>query len=128
MLRGDPLSNAHFLSAGALANTAPDLFASAGMRRLIGSLSERYDLVVLDCAPVLAASDSRHLCRLADQTVFIVRWQETRCQAAAAALRQVVSAGGRVGGLLLSMVDLDQYGRYSTLGITQRRIGLYLTQ
>ncbi len=128
VLVGDPLSGAHVLPAGTLGNTAPDLFASPAMRRLIGNLSEAYDLVVLDCAPVLAVSDSRHLCRLADQTVFIVRWQETRCQAAASALRQVVSAGGRVGGLLLSMVDLDQYGRYSTLGVTQRRIGLYLTQ
>ena len=128
VLVGDPLSGAHVLPAGTLGNTAPDLFASSAMRRLVGTLSERYDLVVLDCAPVLAVSDSRHLCRLADQTVFIVRWQETRCQAAAAALRQVVSAGGRVGGVLLSMVDLDQYGRYSTMGVTQRRIGLYLTQ
>ncbi len=128
VLVGDPLSGAHVLPAGTLGNTAPDLFASPAMRRLVGQLSELYDLVVLDCAPVLAVSDTRHLCRLADQTVFIVRWQETRCQAAAAALRQVVSAGGRVGGLLLSMVDLDQYSRYSTLGVTQRRIGLYLTQ
>ena len=128
VLVGDPLSGAHVLPAGTLGNTAPDLFASPAMRRLIGTLSEAYDLVVLDCAPVLAVSDTRHLCRLADQTVFIVRWQQTRCQAAAAALRQVVSAGGRVGGVLLSMVDLDQYGRPSTLGVTQRRIGLYLTQ
>ena len=128
VLVGDPLSGAHVLPAGTLGNTAPDLFASPAMRRLVGQLSDLYDLVVLDCAPVLAVSDTRHLCRLADQTVFIVRWQETRCQAAAAALRQVVSAGGRVGGLLLSMVDLDQYSRYSTLGVTQRRIGLYLTQ
>ena len=91
-------------------------------------LCNSYDLVLLDCAPVLAISDSRHLCRLADETVFVVRWQDTRCQAAAAALRQVVTAGGRIGGVLLSMVDLDQYGRYSTLGITQRRTGLYLEQ
>lgn len=125
-LRSDPLSGAFFISAGSFASSAPELLASAGMRRLVRILSRRFDLVVLDCAPVLAVSDTRHLCRLADQTVFVVRWQDTRCQAATAALRQIVSAGGHIGGLLLSMVDTDQYSRYSTLGLTQRRIGLYL--
>ncbi len=128
VLRKDPLSAASLVSAGALGNTAPDLFASVEMHKLVHVLCNSYDLVLLDCAPVLAISDSRHLCRLADETVFVVRWQDTRCQAAAAALRQVVTAGGRIGGVLLSMVDLDQYGRYSTLGITQRRTGLYLEQ
>ncbi len=126
LIRQDSLSTTHCLPAGKFVNTSPDLFASPGMRRLLETLAAQYDLVVLDCAPVLAVSDSRHLCRLADQTVFVVRWQDTRREAAAAALRQMVSAGGRIGGLLLSMVDLDQYGRYSTLGVTQRRVGLYL--
>jgi capsular exopolysaccharide synthesis family protein len=126
VMQQDSLSTTHCVPAGKFANTSPDLFASAAMRRLLETLSAQYDLIVLDCAPVLAVSDARHLCRLADQTVFVVRWQDTRREAAAAALRQMVSAGGRIGGLLLSMVDLDQYGRYSTIGVTQRRIGLYL--
>ncbi len=128
VLRKDPLSGANLVSAGALGNTAPDLFASVEMYKLVNVLCNSYDLVLLDCAPVLAISDSRHLCRLADETVFVVRWQDTRCHAAAAALRQVVTAGGKIGGVLLSMVDLDQYGRYSPLGITQRKTGLYLEQ
>ena len=126
MMQQDSLSTTHCVPAGKFVNTSPDLFASAGMRRLLETLSSQYDLVILDCAPVLAVSDSRHLCRLADQTVFVVRWRDTRREAATAALRQIVSAGGRIGGLLLSMVDLDYYGRYSTIGVTQRRIGLYL--
>ena len=127
VLRRDPISTADLVSAGSLGNTAPDLFGSAAMRRMIETLSARYDLVLLDCAPVLAVSDSRHLCGLADQTVFVVRWQATRCQTAAAALRQIVNAGGHIGGVLLSMVDLDQYGHYSNLGVTQRRVGHYIT-
>ena len=123
----DPLSPAQFIPAGTFRNSAPELLASAAMQRLVKTLSQNYDLVVIDCAPVLAVSDSRHLCRLADQTVFIVHWQNTRCQAAAAALRQMVSAGARIGGLLLSMVDMDEYAHYSPIGISRRRIGVYLT-
>jgi capsular exopolysaccharide synthesis family protein len=122
----DPLSPAYLLPAGSKTNTAPDLFASNTMRDLVAAFAERFDLVLLDCAPVLAVSDSRHLCRLADQTVFVVRWQHTRCHAVIAAMRQTISAGGRIGSVLLSMVDLDAYGRYSTVGSTQRRIRLYL--
>lgn len=127
-LQCDTVSPMFVLASGSKGRTSPDLFASDGMRKLVASLSERFDLVLLDSSPVLAASDTRHLCRLADKTVFLVRWQDTRRFAVTSALRQVVEAGGNLAGVLLSMVDLKQYPRHSESGVYQRRIGLYLAR
>ena len=37
-------------------------------------------------------------------------------------------AGGSLAGVLLSVVDLRQFARHSSIGIYQRRIGLYLSE
>ena len=127
-LRLDTQSPAYLVPAGSRAQTSPDLFASENMRKLVATLAERFDLVLLDSAPVLAVSDTRNLCRLADKTVFLVRWQDTRRFAAMPALRQIVEAGGNLAGVLLSMVDLDQYAKYAPTSFYQRRVNFYLEE
>ena len=50
---------------------APDVLESEAMReRRVALFLERYELVILDCPPVMAFSDSRIICRLADYTIF----------------------------------------------------------
>jgi len=125
-IRMDIASAAYLLPAGGPSMTAPDLFGSSAMRLLLERLSRSFDLILLDGAPVLGVSDTRHLSRLADATVFLVRWQDTRCAAAAIALRQLVDAGANVAGTLLTMVDPKHYQRYSPAGPYRRQLQLYL--
>lgn len=128
VLQGDRSSPAYVVAAGTKGATAPDLFASDAMRGLIASLSDRFDLVLLDSSPVLAVSETRNLCRLADTTMFVVRWSDTRRVAAVAGLRKMLEVGGRFAGVVLSNVDLKRYAQYSSTGAYQRRIGLYLSE
>ncbi len=125
-VRKDPLSSALLLPVGGQPITAPDLFGSPAMRQLLGQLSKAFDLVLLDGAPVLGVSDTRHLARLADVTVFVVRWHGTRCSAAGQGLRQLVDAGANVAGTLLTMVDDKVYQRDSAAGPHRRQLALYL--
>jgi polysaccharide biosynthesis transport protein len=125
VLRLDTQSPAYLVPAGTHVHTSPDLLGSDAMRALVTTLADRFDLVLLDSAPVLAVSDTRNLCRLADKTVFVVRWQSTRRFAAKPALRQVVDAGGDLAGVLLSMVDLNGYARHSVTGFHQRQLSYY---
>ena len=108
----DPASGATVLTAGAPAADPPDVFASQQMRKLLGELADRFDLVVIDSAPTLAVSDTRILSRLVDKTVFVARWAKTRRETAANGLRQILDAGGDVAGVLLSMVDVKEHARY----------------
>lgn len=128
VLQKDALSPAYLIAAGEPGRNAPDLFASAEMRALMTTLSERFDLILVDSSPILAVSETRHLCRLVDKTLMVVRWKSTRRHAVALALRQVLEAGGSLAGVLLSVVDLQQFSRHSGLGVYQRRIGLYLSE
>jgi Mrp family chromosome partitioning ATPase len=68
--------------------------------------------VILDSAPVLAVSDTLFLARLADKTIFLVRWAQTRRESVALALKQLVAAGADLSGVLLTMVDVKSHAQY----------------
>lgn len=112
VIKKDDASGAHVITTGAPAPNPPDLLASDHMRKLLDTLSQTYDLVVLDSPPVMAVSDARVLSTEVDATVFAVRWADTRREIASLALKQLALAGGRIVGVVLTMVDAKKHARY----------------
>ena len=112
VMQRDPVSGADVLVAGGRAPSPAELLGSAQMKELLNKLSQSYDLVIVDSAPVVAVSDTRALSRVVDKTVFLVRWADTPREVATAALRQLVDAGADVIGVMLSMVDVRKHARY----------------
>ena len=109
----DPGSGLHVLTTGRGSVPSPsDLFESARMKALLESLRDTYDLVVIDSPPLHVVSDARVLARLADTTVFLVRWAKTRREVALLGLRQIVEAGANLAGVVLSMVNVRKHARY----------------
>lgn len=109
--------------AGAPDN-AYDLIASSAMQQLVEELRGRFDLVILDTAPLLAIADSRAVASMADVALLAVRWRKTPVDAVQLALDHLSLAEARVGGIVLTMVDvkaqrrnggddLHYYDRYS---------------
>jgi capsular exopolysaccharide synthesis family protein len=112
VIQEDKASGAHILQAGTFIRNSPEQLASDVMENLLRQLSRQYDLVLLDSAPIFAAADSLFLARLADKTVFLVRWAETRRAAASFALKQTLAAQADVAGVLLTMVDVKSHATY----------------
>ena len=125
----DEATGAHVLRAGSPHNYSPDQLDSSAVQRLFKSLGRKYDLVILDSAPVMAVSDTLFVARLADKTIFVVRWAKTRREAASWALKQLIAAGADLSGVLLTMVDVkshSQYG-YADSGAYQGALKKYYT-
>ena len=112
VLQLDEPSNALIVSAGRTPNNPTDLLTSEHFKDFLRKLSEACDLVILDSSPVLAVSDSRILARLADKTIFVVRWAETRREVAVQGIKQIVEAGADLAGVVLSMVNVKKHARY----------------
>lgn len=128
VIHKDGLSNVCVVTAGTPNLMAPDLVGSEGMRKTLAALSECFDLILLDTAPLLVASEVRSLCRLVDKTVLVVRWQDTTRLDVAAGLRLLLASGANMAGCVLSMVNLDRYARYGNRGTYGRKAGLYLSR
>ena len=82
------------------------------MKEFLNKAATQYDLVILDSSPIMMLSDARILCRLADKTVFVVRWRKTRRDLALASLKQLLDEGCEVAGVVLSRVNKRKYDNY----------------
>ena len=89
------------------------LLGSENMKKLLNTLAQRYDHVILDAAPVMAVSDSLMLSRIVDKTVFLARWAETRRETVINGAKQIVDAGGNLAGVMLTMVNVREHAQYS---------------
>jgi polysaccharide biosynthesis transport protein len=100
----DPNSDAHILPVATAGFTPRDVFGSDAMAQLINDLRGHYDLVILDCAPILAVAETRILVSQADTTVLVARSGKTPVGALRAAAGQVEGAQGNVLGIALNCV------------------------
>ena len=112
VLQEDRASGAYVISPGAVTDNPPELLASNRMKQILDELAQGFDYVIIDSPPVLAVSDSRILSQDADATIFIVRWADTRREAFVQGLKLILSAGGNLGGVLLSQVDAKKHAGY----------------
>lgn len=108
----DEATGLHFIGAGTGAVRPVELLASPRMEKLLNSLCRRYHMVVLDTPPVLAVSDALPLMRLADATLFLIRWERTNRDTAKAALKLVLETGARFAGIALTYVDVRKHAQY----------------
>jgi capsular exopolysaccharide synthesis family protein len=91
-----------------------ELLDSPEMTQLVAQLRERFDLIVLDCAPVLAVAEARQAAVLADQVMMVVRWRKTSARAVSYALDQLFRVNADVAGIVLSRADLRALARSGT--------------
>jgi exopolysaccharide transport family protein len=127
VIQHDSSTGIDVIAAGRSRTNRTDLLATDQMKELLSQLRATYDVVILDSAPLLAVSEARMLVRIADKTVFLIRWADTRRDTAVRGLQHVVDAGRNVVGVMLTMVDLQKYSkyRYGEFGHYYRRIEGY---
>ena len=111
-IQHDETSGLHVLATEGNVPNPPEVLGSQQMVALMVSLERTYDLIIMDSPPVLVVSDARILSRLADRTVFIVRWGETKRETVKLALKQLVESGADVAGIVLSMVNIRKNAQY----------------
>lgn len=81
-----------------------ELLASERMAQVLRELEARHDVVVIECAPVLAAGDAMPLAARTSGTVLVIRQLHTASAAAARAAQVIERAGGSVLGVVATDV------------------------
>jgi tyrosine-protein kinase Etk/Wzc len=114
-IRPTQVEGLHILPAGTLVPNISELLGGAGMRAVMAELSSRYDLVVVDTPPVLAAADAEILGVQTDAVLLVVRAGQTDRQPAQYAVQQLRAIGARVVGAVLNDPEekVADYGRYT---------------
>ena len=91
-----------------------ELITSPRMAQLLEQASQAYDVVVIDCPPVLGLADAPMLAALADGTIFVVEAERGRSGQLRAALRRLKTVDPVLVGAVLAKFDPEKGGnRYS---------------
>ena len=114
VVRPTPVDGLSVLTSGTLPPNPSELLGGARMESVLQMLQERYDMIVLDSPPLLAASDASVLGTKTDGVLLVVRAGQTERGAAQQAIQQLANVGARVIGAVLNDPDakVPQYGGY----------------
>ncbi len=104
------VDNLDFLSSGPLPPNPTDLLSNFALKRFFQTALASYDVLVVDCPPVMGFADSLQLASMAEGVVFVVDSNVGHRGAAKLALRRLASSHAPVLGVLLTKFDADATG------------------
>jgi capsular exopolysaccharide synthesis family protein len=104
--------NLFLLPRGHATHRAPELFISDATKTLLKAMAEKFDWVVIDTAPVMAADDVTSLAPHIDGVLFVVRADETSARVARAALDLLYQRRVNVLGLVFNAVRSNSSDYY----------------
>lgn len=101
-----------FLPSGAYPPNPAEVLGSQRMRSLVEALEERYDLIVVDSAPLTVVTDAAVLGTKADGVVLIARANVTEKGALTYSVEQLKNVRANILGAVINDVDFRRDSRY----------------
>jgi capsular exopolysaccharide synthesis family protein len=71
------IKNLSVISAGALPPNPAELLSTPKLTEMMDGLKQKFDFIIIDSPPVAAVTDSKILAKVADSTLYIVRYKYT---------------------------------------------------
>ncbi len=100
------------LPAGNPPANPAELLHSTSVGRLLAALREAYDVVILDCPPVLGLADTLSVIPFTDLVLFVVRSGRSRLAAITDAIEHLERVDSRPNGIILNDVRRRGQARY----------------
>lgn len=113
-IQRDRLDRIDVLPAGLVRGELFGLLTGEAMGRVMSTLGQTYDLVLVDSPPSAVVADARLLAGLTEAVLFCVQWGKTPLALAQSEMNTLL-ADGRTVGLVLSQVDIRRYAPYGRL-------------
>ena len=106
------------MTSGPLPVSAPRLLTHETITTALELLAPAYDIVILDCPPVLGLADSLQLCSATEATLYVHEAGRASQRQTVSSLRRLSRGGANVIGILLTKFDFHRDG-YSNYGYSQ---------
>lgn len=113
--------NVYIINAGEKTNNSAEILDAVEMNNLIETLSEEFDYIIFDSAPVLLFADAAVLTSKIDATILVAREKFTKENVLKEAYEEIKGLGGNVIGCVLNrstdkLVNkyMKEYGKESS--------------
>ena len=104
--------NVEVITRGAEIYNSSLVLISDKFKAFIKELREKYDYVLLDCAPVLLVSDYIHISKVSDGVLFAVAYSQTSKAHVAEAIKELEKNDAKIFGSVFTMYDKKKAGYY----------------
>lgn len=114
VLVSDPEIGLDFIPTGSYPPNSADLLTTQTFRDLLSEASESYDLVIVDCPPVLAVTDPGIVGQQTGMSLLIVKHLETTIAEVQSSQKILANTGVTLSGAVLNQFDAaaSRYGHY----------------
>ena len=109
------VKNLDLLPTGAFPPNPSELLLSTNNKELMDKLIEMYDIIIVDCAPVLGLNDALVMTKLTDINIVVVTKRKTKIESLEEVKKNFEKVGAKVNGVILNKVkqkDISYYGYY----------------
>ena len=97
--------NLHILTAGKLPPNPSEMLGSKAMERFLEELRDRYEIIILDSAPLQVVTDAQVLSTKADGTILVVRAEETKRDSVQQAKALLDKVNANILGTVLNGIE-----------------------
>jgi polysaccharide biosynthesis transport protein len=111
-IRETSVKNLWLLPAGRRAPNPAELLAQPQSAKLISALAKSFNRVIVDSAPINAVSDTLSLAAHVDCIFLVLRFGKTPRRAIQHAIKLLVNAGAKIGGLVLNRMPTGRSAAY----------------
>ena len=105
--------NIDLLPTGPTPPNPVELLASENNRKLLDRLKKKYDLVIMDCAPIIGLSDALILAKMSDVNLITVSAKKTKMENLERVKKTFDQADIKINGVILNKAPVSGNGYYS---------------
>ncbi|BCZ48253.1 tyrosine protein kinase [Clostridium gelidum] len=103
--------NLDVLPSGKIPPNPSEMLSSSAMTTLIEELKEKYDIIILDSAPLKAVTDAQILSTKTDGTILVIRAARTNKESVIEAKNLLTKVGANIIGTVLHAIE-NTRGKY----------------
>ena len=89
-----------------------ELLSSDNNKKILARLKKKYDIILLDCPPVLGLSDSLIMTQYSDANLIVVSAKKTKFENLERTKKQLEHAGAKIAGVVLNKAPVSKSGYY----------------
>ena len=105
--------NIDLLSTGPTPPNPVELLVSENNRKLMEELRKHYDIILLDCPPVLGLSDTMIMTKYSDANIIVVSNRKTKIEILDKAKKVFAQANAKITGVIINRASVKDNSYYS---------------
>lgn len=113
LIKESTYNNVSIINRGSEITNPSVIFTSNKMKELFEELKEEFDIILIDCPPVLLISDYIHVARLSDGVLFVVAYGRTKKKQVAEAINQLRKNNIEIIGTAFTFFDPKKSNSYT---------------